>query len=364
MTRRVAVWGTGNVGVPAIRTVLANPALELADVIVHGAEKEGIDAASLAGVASECGVAATRDVEAVLARRPDALVYAVNQDFRPAESAEDMLRCLRAGVNVVTSGHYGLLHPKTAAPDVRAAFEAACKEGGSTMLSSGIDPGFAIDLLPVVLSGVCAGAHEIRIIENFNYATYDVPDAVRAMIGFGAPMDQTPMMILPGIPTRIWGGAIRSLAEALDVSLDDMVEVTEKHALERDVEVLGRAYAKGTLGAFRFEVQGIVAGEPLLVLEHVTRIVDDTAPQWERAAGMGYHAVRISGTPNISLTLESQDEHGDHVAGGNTTAAARITNAIPWVCDAPPGLLAGTDLPLIPGRGLVRPLGPAPTPES
>ncbi len=354
MTHRVAVWGTGNVGVPAIRTVLANPALELADVIVHAEEKDGVDAGVLAGL-PDCGVIATRDVDAVLARRPDALVYAVNQDFRPAESTDEMLRCLRAGVNVVTAGHYALLHPPTAPPDVKAAFEAACKEGGATILSSGIDPGFAMDLIPVVLSGLCAGAHEIRIVENFNYATYDVPEQVRALIGFGSPMDRTPAMILPGVPTRVWGGALRSLADALDVTLDDVVEVTEKHALERDVEVLGRAYAKGTLGAFRFEVQGLVDGHPLLVVEHITRIVDDTAKQWESAKGMGYHAVRISGTPNVSLTLESEDEHGDHVAGGNTTAAARITNAIPWVCDAPPGLMAAVDLPLIAGRGLLRP---------
>lgn len=354
MAHRVAVWGTGNVGIPAIRTVLANPALELTDVIVHAEEKDGVDAGRLAGI-DDCGVAATRDVDAALARKPDAMVYAVNQDFRPEEAAEEMLRCLRSGVNVVTAGHYGLLHPDTAPPDVKSAYEAACKEGNATILSSGIDPGFAMDLIPVVLSGVSAGAHEVRIMENFNYATYDVPDMVRAMIGFGSPMDQTPPMILPGVPTRVWGGAIRSLADALDITLDDVVEVTEKHALERDVEVLGRAYAKGSLGAFRFEVQGIVEGHPLLVVEHITRIVDDTAPQWESARGMGYHAVRISGTPNISLTLESEDEHGDHVAGGNTTAAARITNAIPWVCDAPAGLMAAVDLPLIAGRGLVRP---------
>ena len=354
MSHRVVVWGTGNVGVPAIRTVLANPALELAGVIVHAEDKAGVDAGRLAGMAN-CGVAATRDIDAVLAKKPDAVVYAVNQDFRPVEAAEEMQRCLRAGVNVVTAGHYGLLHPPSAPPDVKAEFEAACAEGDATILSSGIDPGFAMDLIPVVLSGVCAGAHEIRIIENFNYATYDVPDAVRAMIGFGSPMDQTPPMILPGIPTRVWGGAIRSLADALDVVLDDVVEVTEKHALERDVEVLGRSYEKGSLGAFRFEVQGLVEGHPLLVVEHITRIVDDTAPQWESARGMGYHAVRISGTPNVSLTLESEDEHGDHVAGGNTTAAARITNAIPWVCAAPAGLMAAVDLPLIAGRGLVRP---------
>ena len=354
MTRRVVVWGTGNVGVPAIQAVLANPALELEGVIVHSEEKDGVDAGQLAGLPN-CGVLASRDVDAVLARKPDAVVYAVNQDFRPQESTEEMLRCLRAGINVVTSGHYGLLHPPTTPRDVKTAFEAACHEGGSTILSSGIDPGFAMDLLPVVLSGVSAGAHEIRIIENFNYATYDVPDAVRAIIGFGSPMDQTPPMILPGIPSQVWAGAIRSLADALDIELDDVREVVEKHALERDVEVLGRSYAKGSLGAFRFEVQGLVGDHPLLVVEHITRIVDDTAPQWESASGMGYHRIRISGRPNITLTLESEDEHGDHVVGGNTTAAARITHAIPDVCAAAPGLLAASDLPLIAGRGLVRP---------
>jgi hypothetical protein len=354
MTLRVVVWGTGNVGVPAIRSVLANPELELDGVIVHGEAKEGVDAGRLAGVA-DCGVAATRDIESVLARRPDAVVYAVNQDFRPVESGEDMLRCLRAGINVVTSGHYGLLHPQSAPPELKRAFEDACREGGSTILSSGIDPGFAMDLLPVVLSGLCAGASEIRITENFNYATYDVPDAVRAIIGFGSPMDQTPMMILPGVPSRVWAGALRSLGDALGVEIDDVREVIEKHALERDVEVLGRRYDAGSLGAFRFEVQAFVQGHPLLVVEHVTRIVDDTAPQWESARGMGYHRVRVTGTPNITLTLESEDEHGDHVAGGNTTAAARIAHAIPAVCAAPPGLLAAWQLPLIAGRGWIRP---------
>ena len=107
-------------------------------------------------------------------------------------------------------------------------------------------------------------------------------------------------------------------------------------------------------GAFRFEVQGIVDGQPLLVVEHVTRIVDDTAPQWPRADGAGHHQVRITGRPQMLLTLECEDATGDRAAGGNSAAAARLVNAIPHVCQAPPGLLCAADLPLIVGRGLVR----------
>lgn len=354
MPYRVAVWGPGNVGAPAIRTVLSNPELELAAVLVHSPEKAGKDAGELVGRAPT-GVLATRDAEAVLAAKPDALVYAVNQDFRPQESLEEMLRCLESGINVLTAGCYPLMHPPTADPALHERFEAACLEGASSFLSSGIDPGFAMDLLPVVASGVCAEVREIRIVENFNYATYDVPESVRAIIGFGTPMDQTPMMLLPGVPRSVWSGVLHALAGALGVALDEIREVIERHPLERDVELPSGKLAKGTQGAFRFEVQGVIGDRPVLVVEHVTRIVDETAPQWPKAEGMGFHEVQITGDPNLRLRIASEDEHGDHVAGGNTTAAARLVNAIPHVCSAPPGCLSAADLPLLPGRNLVLP---------
>lgn len=353
MSYRVVVWGPGNVGAPALRTVIRHPELELAGVIVHSAEKAGRDAGDLVGL-PETGVITSQDAEAVLAARPNALFYGVNQDFRPLESAEEMQSALRAGINVVTAGLYPLLHPPSADSSVRAAYQAACDEGGASLLASGIDPGYAMDLLPVVLSGVCEEIDEIRIIENFNYATYEVPEAVRTIIGFGSAMEATPAMLLPGVPKSVWGGALHGLAAALELTVDEIREVIERHPLERDVESSNGRLAAGTQGAFRFEVQGLIGGRPRLVVEHVTRIVDDTAPHWPGAGSMGHHQIRITGRPNIVLTLECEDEHGDHAAGGNATAAGRLVGAIPWVCDAPPGLLSGYQLPLLPGVGRVR----------
>jgi hypothetical protein len=349
---RVVVWGPGNVGAPALRTVVAHPELELAGVIVHSPEKDGRDAGELVGL-PPLGVAATRDAEAALAGA-DALFYGVNQDFRPAEAVEEMTSALARGVSVVTAGSYGLLHPPSANPALRERFEWACREGGSAFLSSGIDPGFALDLLPLVLSGVCEEIREIRIVENFNYATYQVPEEVRKILGFGASLERPPPMLSPGVPTHVWGGSVRSLAEALAVPLEEVREVTELHPLERDVVSPSGTLEAGTLGAYRFEVQGISAGRPVIVLEHITRVVDDTAPQWPRPSGMGHHQVRIEGRPRMTLTLECEDEHGDHVAGGNATAAARLVQAIPFLCQAPPGVHSGIELPLIVGRGLVR----------
>jgi 4-hydroxy-tetrahydrodipicolinate reductase len=105
------------------------------------------------------------------------------------------------------------------------------------------------------------------------------------------------------------------------------------------------------MGALRFEVQGIVAGVPRLVVEHVTRVDDALAPDWP--TGNGSYRVLIKGSPAMRVEYEFWDERGDHAVGGVVLTATRIVNAIPAVCSAPPGLLSALDLPLVTGRGLM-----------
>ena len=108
------------------------------------------------------------------------------------------------------------------------------------------------------------------------------------------------------------------------------------------------------MGAFRLEIQGIVGGRPLLVIDHVTRIVNDIAPEWPVPKGDGAHGVKLTGRPNLTVTFDPEDDEGSAAGGGNTTAAARIVNAIPFVCGAPAGMLDALQVPLATGRGLVR----------
>ncbi len=102
----------------------------------------------------------------------------------------------------------------------------------------------------------------------------------------------------------------------------------------------------------RFEVQGIVDGRPVLVVEHVTRMHDDVAADWPQSDG-GYEII-IEGVPRLVVKLDMEDEHGDHAVGGVVLTATRLVNAIPAVCRAKPGLLSALDLPLITGKGLLR----------
>ncbi len=353
MSYRTVVWGTGNVGQPALRAVLGNPQLELAGVIVSSAEKEGRDAGELCGL-SPCGVAATRDIDGALAGGVDAVAYCASGDFRPDEALADVERCLRAGINVVSTSVYPLYDPGSAPEDLRLRMQAACESGGSSCFVSGIDPGFINDVVPLLLTGLCTDIEEIRAFEWFNYAYYDSEEAVRNLVGFGQPMENMPMMISPGVPTMVWGGVLRLLARGLGVELDDIREEVDRRPLAQTVTNQLGVFEKGTLGAFRFELQGIVDGMPKLVIEHVTRIDDAVAPEWPNAEGSGAHGIRITGHPNIEMRIEAEVVEGDRASGGNATAAARVVNAIPHVCAAQPGLLDALSVPLEPVRGLLR----------
>jgi 4-hydroxy-tetrahydrodipicolinate reductase len=349
MAIRVIQWSTGNVGAFALRHILDHPELELVGLWVSSAAKAGRDAGELCGRPAT-GVRATTDADALLAMNADCVCYTATADLRPFEAIEDITRILAARKNVVSSSVVPLVHPKSFFPEVRDKLAAACERGGTSFFTSGIDPGFANDLLPLVLSGLAGRWEEIRIQEIINYATYDQQQVLFDTMGFGQPMDATPLLLTPGTLAFAWGGTIRLLAEGLGLVLDDVRQVFERRPAVRAVRIGAHTVEPGTMGALRFEVQGIVAGKPALVVEHVTRIDDDLAPDWP--TGKGSYRVLVKGNPAMRCEYEFWDERGDHAVGGVVLTATRLVNAIPAVCAARPGLLSALDLPLVTGRGL------------
>ncbi|MFC4588000.1 NAD(P)H-dependent amine dehydrogenase family protein [Sphaerisporangium corydalis] len=347
------VWGTGNVGRAAIRAVEAHPALKLTAVLVHDPAKVGRDAGDLGGLGHDLGIAATSDIDAVLATGPRAVVYAASGDIRPDEALADIVRAIRAGAVVVTPATYALYDQRNAPPEMREAVLAAVAEGGGSLFVSGVDPGWGNDVLPLLISGLGTTVDVVRCQEIFDYSTYDQHDSVRYLVGMGQPMDYEPPMIAPTVPSMVWGGQIRLMARALGVELDEIRETVDRRPLETTVstKTMGE-FEAGTQGAVRFEVQGIVGGVARIVIEHVTRIHPSCAPDWPVPPdGDGAHRVVIEGRPRIEVTVEATDEGGNRAAGGNATAAGRLVNAIDWLVAAEPGLYDALDVPLRPATG-------------
>ena len=347
------VWGTGNVGRAAIRAVDAHPGLELAGVIVHNPDKVGRDAGDLAELGHSLGVPASADIDALLAQA-QAVVYAASGDIRPDDALADITRAIRGGAAVVTPSIYPLYDPTSAPAEVRDPVVRAIAEGGGSLFVSGIDPGWGNDILPILATGLASTIDQIRCQEIFDYTTYDQPDSVRYLIGMGQPMDYEPPMVAATVPTMVWGGQIRLIARALGVELDDIRETLLRRPLDETIETpqMG-TFEAGTQGALRFEVQGIVDGEPLIIVEHITRIHPSCATDWPMPpdGGDGAHKVIIEGRPRIEINVEATDEGGNRAAGGNATAVGRLVNAIPWLRTAGPGIYDALDVPLLPARG-------------
>jgi hypothetical protein len=347
------VWGTGNVGRAAIRAVEAHPELKLVAVIVNNPEKVGRDAGELSGLGFDLGIAATDDIDAVLAASPQAVVYAASGEIRPDEALEDIVKAVRIGAVVVTPSVYALYDQRNAPPELREPVLAAIAEGGGSLFVSGVDPGWGNDVLPLLISGLGTTVDVIRCQEIFDYSTYDQEDSVRWLVGMGQPMDYEPPMLAPSVPSMVWGGQVKLMARALGVELDEVVETADRRALETTVTTATMGeFEAGTQGAIRFEVQGIVAGVPRIVIEHVTRIHPSCAPDWPVPPdGVGAHRVIIEGRPRIEVTVEASDEGGNRSAGGNATAVGRLVNAIDWLVAAQPGFYDALDVPLRPAIG-------------
>ena len=352
---RVVQWSTGHVGRHALAGIDAHPDLELAGVWVSSEAKAGRDAGELAGLGRELGVRATTDADALLGLRPDCIVHTAMADDRLDEAIADLCGFLRAGIDVVSSGPVFLQYPDGVMPDeMILPIREAAAQGGASLWVNGIDPGFANDWLPLTLTSISERIEQVRCMEILNYATYDQAMVLRDIMGFGCPIDETPLILAPGVLTTAWGSVVRQLAAGLGIELDGIEEHYERVAAPDTFEIPTGTIEAGTAAALRFEVRGVRGGKVPVVLEHVTRLRDDLAPEWPQPLGLGGYRVVVTGEPNYTLDLQLVGTDGDHNTAGLKATAMRLVNAVPSVVAAPPGLLTALDLPLITGRGLVR----------
>jgi hypothetical protein len=336
-------------GATAIRSAVAFPGLQLSGVITSSPDKDGKDAATFARLDSETGVAATTDVDAALAGC-DAVAYMASGDIRPDDAVNDIERCLRAGKHVVTPSLYSLYDPRSAPPEWVERLTQAAEEGGATLLVSGVDPGWGNDALAIIAAGLCTRIQSIHCQEIFDYSTYDQPYAVKVSCGFGGPMgpeDPVPMMLLPSIPTMVWGGNIRLIGRGLGLEIDEITEEVERQPLEETVDTVMGQFEKGTQGAFWLKVIGKSGGRERIVIDHITRIHASCAPEWPYPdEGVGDHRVIVDGDPQLTLVSRADVRGGTRADGGNTTAANRLLGALDWLSTQKPGIYDGLDVPM------------------
>jgi 4-hydroxy-tetrahydrodipicolinate reductase len=187
--------------------------------------------------------------------------------------------------------------------------------------------------------------------EIVNYATWDNPFTMFEIMGFGKTDASQSLLLSPGSIGLAWGPVLSLVAAALDVKVDEITEWHEVLLADEAFDIASGRIEKGTISGMRFEIRGMVGGEPRIVVEHVTRLRDEDAPEWRH--GDGYE-IDIDGEPCVRLTLQLSSHVGDHNHAGCLATAMHVINAIPHVCDAEPGVLTYLDVPVYSARHLMR----------
>jgi hypothetical protein len=338
-TYRVVQWATGRIGEASLRELIRSPQYELVGVYVHSESKDGRDAGELCGLAP-VGVAATRDIDKLIALKPDCVVA-----MQEGANVDDVCRFLEAGINIATS-RVDYLEPDRMDPDVRRRTQAACAKGRASIHATGASPGFSSEALPLVVASL-SRRMDCMTIDEYADIPASCPD-VQVIEGmrFGRPPGET---FDPNLLAHIGHGfeqSVNVIAKGLGLTLDGFDVFGETaNATERFLLPGGSPIEKGTVAAQRITVTGLRNGSALIRYRlnwYTTTKVDE---DWDLRRS-GWRLVLEGETPvEVNVTFPVAPERVSPAMAGIT--AYRVINAVPYVCAAEPGIRTTAELPNI-----------------
>jgi hypothetical protein len=347
---RVIQWATGGVGKAAIECVLNHPQLELAGCWVHSADKNGRDVGEILGM-SALGVTATSEVDELLALDADCVVYS---PLIPND--DEVIAILRSGKNVVTP--VGWVYPDPANVRHQAVADAAV-QSGVTLHGSGIHPGGITERFPLMLSALSSAVTHLRAEEFSDIRTYNAPDVVRHIMGFGGTPEEAIQGPMAALLEAGFKQSVRMIADHMGFRIDPNIRTIQDVALATaDIDYEPFPLTPGTVAARRFRWQALVDGEPVITAA-VNWLMgeENLEPAWNFGGRGERFEVEITGDPAVSLTFKGlQPEtiaEGLKRNPGVVATANHCVNAIPDVCAAEPGIKTYLDLPLFAGRPAV-----------
>jgi 4-hydroxy-tetrahydrodipicolinate reductase len=335
---RVVQWATGNIGMRSLRAVIEHPDLELVGLYVYSEEKAGKDAGELCGL-EPTGVMATRDVERILALKPDCVLYMGDR-----ADMDVLCRLLESGANVVST-RSEFHRPSRLDPDERERIEAACVRGGSSLYSTGSSPGFITEALPLALLSLQRQLDHLTIEEFADMSSRNSPEMIFGLMGFGRDPAHFDPRGVEQHGGASFAGSLEMLADALSLPLEEVAAHGTVAVARQTVEVAAGKVEAGTIAAQRLEVTGMRQGRPLLTFSANWYLSKDVDPAWDLRE-TGWHVLVAGDTPlDVEIHFPVSPEKWAATSPGLT--AHRPVNAVPYVCAAEPGIRTTVDLPQI-----------------
>ena len=335
---RVVQWATGNIGLRSLRVVIEHPDLELVGLYVYSETKEGRDAGELCGT-EPTGVVATRDIEEILALHPDCVLYMADR-----VDVDALCRVLESGANVVTT-RMEFHRPASMDPAMRARIEEACLRGGTSLHGTGASPGFITEAMPLVLSSVQRRLDLLTIEEFADMSSRNSPEMIFDLMGFGRDPASFDPRGVEHHGASTFGGSLGALADALSMPLDEITSTGEVAVARHGLEIAAGRIEAGTIAAQRMVITGLRQSRPRLRFSANWYLTSDLEPQWELGE-TGWHLL-VQGDLPLDLTIRFPVPPDEWAATSPGATAHRPVNAVPYVCEAEPGIRTTAELPQI-----------------
>ena len=337
---RLVQWTSGKVATEAVKAVLARPDMELVGAFAFSAEKVGQDLGVLCGLEAPIGVAATDDIDAIIALKPDCVLY---MPLHP--NVDHVEQLLRGGVNVATTAHF--MTGRAYGEEAQARLETAALAGGVSLFGSGVNPGYA-ELLAAAATSVSKNPRHVSILESFNIGTW-AGDANQDELGWGRPQGDPGHADDVRQATIPFSDACEALARMCHLELDEVrCDVDFAHAT-RDLDIENRDVRAGTVAGISSRWIGTSGGHDVVEVAVRWTISADIRPSWD--IKMAYQ-IDVSGEPDVHLKAEVLPDMASTppealLAVGSIITALPLLNAVPGVVAARPGIVGYQDMPLV-----------------
>ncbi len=240
---------------------------------------------------------------------------------------------LENGINIISTAEE-MSYPSASQPLIAEEIDRIAKENSVSVLGTGINPGFIMDLVVVMLSSVCRNVEKIEV-ERVNSLSPFGP-AVMEEQGVGL----SPENFRKGIEEGILAGhvgfneSVRMICDALGWKADSKpVQTQEAIISSTERKTKYAAVRPGEAAGCRQTGRAYINGKEIITMIHPQQI----EPGSEGVETGDY--IRIRGNPDISMEIKPE------IPGGTGTAAICV-NMIPHVLNASPGLKTMLDLPV------------------
>src|SRR5581483_9395937 len=296
--------------------------------------KEGAELASLvnadggAGAASRAhndgAVHVERDLERALDRLAPDLVLLCTSSFLPAVRA-DLLRCAARGVDVVSSCEE-LLFPALQHPDMAAEIDEAARQGGASILGTGVNPGFILDFVPVIASAVAYDVTGVRGVRVVDAGKRRLP--LQKKVGAAMTEREFRDLVAQGKLGHIgMRESVALVGRALGLELEDVAQTVAPVIATEERRTPFLTVAPGAVAGIHNRGIGRSGGRTVVELD-LKMFVGALDPRDE---------IFLDGDPPVHLRFEGG-------IFGDSATAAILVNSARQVVDARPGLLTVLDI--------------------